>query len=40
VLVSRRVAWISTEYFKLSGNVKEKSSTSRQKTKAFRVPAN
>jgi hypothetical protein len=25
VLVSRRLAWISTEYFKSSGNVKEKA---------------
>ena len=37
MLVSRRLAWISTEYFKSSGNVKEKASTSRQETKAFRV---
>jgi len=37
VLVSRRLTWISTEYFKSSGNVKEKASTSRQETKAFRV---
>ncbi|MGY8763838.1 MAG: hypothetical protein ACKVLE_03780 [Fidelibacterota bacterium] len=37
MLVSRRLAWISTEYFKSSGNVKEKASASRQETKAFRV---
>jgi len=37
VLVSHRLAWISTEYFKSSGNVKEKASTSRQESKAFRL---
>ena len=35
MLVSRRLAWISTEYFKSSGNVKEKPQLPDRKPKLF-----